>query len=162
MDHQIASHAGAILLPTAPAGEPLGTKRNLRSVIEPGVPIEILRGEIGRRRILPGARGIVAAEGEFYHLNLADGSLTIEFAGFGAQGGTDALRADLHDAVVILGCVHHFEPFGGGVRHRLLAVNVLACIAGVDDDSLVPMVGDGGEYAVDVLALEQFLISAGG
>ena len=43
MDHQVAAHARAIFLPAAPAREAILVERNLRRVVQPGVPIQVLR-----------------------------------------------------------------------------------------------------------------------
>ena len=96
-------------------------------------------------------------------VDVADGALPlIKFAGLGAEHGTDALRADLHDAIIFLRCGDHLEALGDGVRHGLFAVDVFAGVAGIDDDALVPVVGNGGDDAVDIFAVEQFLIVARG
>ena len=44
--------------------------------------------------------------------------------------------------------------------HRLLAVNVLAGVARIDDDALMPMVRHGRDDAVDILATQQFVVAA--
>src|SRR2546430_8533939 len=44
----------------------------------------------------------------------------------------------------------HGHAVGGGVRHRLFAVDVFSRVDGVDHDLLVPMIGNGGDEAVDL------------
>src|SRR4051812_2547634 len=62
MDEEIAGDAGAILLPAAPASEDDRVERDLGcDVALPGIPIQGLRGQIERRRILPCTGWIVAA-----------------------------------------------------------------------------------------------------
>ena len=46
--------------------------------------------------------------------------------------------------------------------HGLFAVDVFAGADGVDDDLLVPMVGNGGNEAVDFLVVEKFFVAARG
>ncbi len=46
--------------------------------------------------------------------------------------------------------------------HGLFAVDVLTGVAGVDDDALVPVIGDGGEDEIDIFAGQQFVIIARG
>ena len=41
MDHQIAAHAGAVLLPAAPACKALGIEGDLGCVVQPGIPVEV-------------------------------------------------------------------------------------------------------------------------
>ena len=85
----------------------------------PGVPIERLRREIGRRRILPGSGGIVAAQRALHQHQVAEHSLRYQFLRLGADYGTDALRADLHDASVFFAAATISTPSAGGVRHGL-------------------------------------------
>ncbi len=136
---------------------------DLGSIVEPGVPIEILRREIERRRIFPGAGGIVAAEGELDHFDVADGARLVQFAGLGAEHA-ELTRCEPICTMRLFFCAASTmsTALGRGVRHRLLAVNVLARVAGVDHDAPVPVIGNGGDDAVDILAVEQFLIAARG
>ena len=60
----------------------------------------------------------------------------------------------MHNTAGFLRGGDHLDTVGGGVRHRLLAVDVLAGAHRVDDDLLVPVVGNGGDDAVDVLVVE--------
>ena len=52
------------------------------------------------------------------------------------------------------------KPCARGVRHRLLAIDVLARVAGIHHHPLVPVIGHRRHDAVDVLAVEQFLVAA--
>ena len=61
----------------------------------------------------------------------------------------------LGDALVLLGRGHHGPPLGDPVRQRLLAVHVLAGLAGHDRGDRVPVVGRGDDDRVDVLAIEE-------
>src|ERR1700752_4557086 len=98
MNEQIAGEAGAVFLPAAPAGKDVGIEGNLGNGALPGIPIEIFRRKIGRRRIFPRAIGIVAAERSFDECESADDAAGEKLLGFGAKHGTYALRANLNDA----------------------------------------------------------------
>ena len=82
VDQQVAGDAGAVFLPAAPAREKQGIEGALGDGALPGVPVESLRGQIGGRRILPGTRGIVAAERAFDQVQVADRALarSVSFA----------------------------------------------------------------------------------
>ncbi len=62
--------------------------------------------------------------------------------------------AHLGDALVLLGRGHHGPALGDPVRQRLLAVDVLAGLAGQDGRDRVPVVGRGDHDGVDILAVE--------
>ncbi len=127
----------------------------------PGFPIQRFRREIEGRRIFPRSGGIVAAEGAFDHHEVADRALRDEFLGFGAEHRTDALRTDLDDAPGGFPGFDHFETIGRRVRHRFFAVDIFSGVDGVDDDLLVPMIGNGGDQAIDLFVVEQIFVAAG-
>ena len=62
--------------------------------------------------------------------------------------------AHLGDALVLLGRAHHGPAFLDAVCQRLLAVDVLAGLAGQDGGDPVPVVGRGDHDRVDVFAVE--------
>ena len=62
--------------------------------------------------------------------------------------------AHLGDALGLLGRVDHRPALGDPVRQRLLAIDVLAGLAGEDGRDRVPVVGRGDDDGVDVLAVE--------
>ena len=66
-----------------------------------------------------------------------------------------ALRAGLDDAVVFARRLDHLAAFPDVVRDRLLDVDVLARLAGPDDDQRMPVVRRGDGDGVDVLVFEQ-------
>ena len=65
------------------------------------------------------------------------------------------LGAHLHDAIVAAGGVDHQPAVADVVRDRLLDVDVLAGVAGVDAHDRVPVLGRGDHDRVDVAVLEQ-------
>jgi len=160
VDHQVAAHARAVLLPATPAREAVFIEWDLGRIVQPRVPIQVCGRQVQRRRIFPGARGVVAPQGQLHHFDHANGPVAIQLPGFRAQHRTDALRADLHDAAVFLGGFHHFESLRGGVRHWLFAIDILARVAGVHHHALVPMVGHRRHDAVDIFAVQEFLVAA--
>src|SRR5687767_4956295 len=160
MHQEIASDAGAVLLPAAPPREcdriegPLGRRP------QPGVPVEILRREIGRRRILPRPGWLIATERPLDEHQIAEHPLRDHLLRLGENLGAHALRPDLHDATALLRRVRHFHSLRRRVRHRLLAVHVLAGAHRVDQDLPVPVVGHRDDHAIDVPVLEKRLIPA--
>ena len=78
-----------------------------------------------------------------------------QFFRFGADHGADTLRADLHDASGFLRGGHHLDAVLRAVRHRLLAINVLAGIHRVHHHLLVPVVRHRRDDAVDVLVVQR-------
>src|SRR6266568_203793 len=92
----------------------------------------------------------------------ADDAVGEKLFGFGANDGADALRTDLHDATGFFCGGDHRHAIGGGMGHGLFAVDVFAGADGVDDDLFVPMVGDGGDEAVDFLVVEKIFVAARG
>src|SRR5713226_4042020 len=162
MDEQIAGQAGAVFLPAAPARENIGIEGDLGNLALPSVPIEICGREIGRRRIFPRAGGIVAAKRAFDESERADDAVGEKLFGFGTNDGADALRADFHDAASLLRGSDHGDTVGGGMGHGLFTVDIFSGVDGVDDHLLVPMIGDGGDEAVDFLVIEEIFVAARG
>ncbi len=78
-----------------------------------------------------------------------------------AQRGTDTLRTNLHDAPIALAGLDHFEAFGWGVRHWLLAIHIFAGVTAIDDDLFVPEIRDGGEDAINTFAVKEVAVVAG-
>ena len=68
------------------------------------------------------------------------------------------LAADLEDALVLARRLDHQPAFADREAHRLLGIDVLAGLAGVDADQRPPVVGRGRDDGVDVLAVEQLAI----
>src|SRR5438128_11835069 len=67
VNHEIAGDTGPIFLPAAPTRKEFGIERTFWHVALPGVPIDRLRGKIGRQRILPGSIGTVSSKGDLAH-----------------------------------------------------------------------------------------------
>src|SRR6267143_528555 len=166
MDEKIAGDTGAVFLPAAPAREvfrrSVGIPGALGGVSLPRIPIEIGEGETGRRGIFPRTVGVVAAERAFDESESADDAVGEKLFGLGAEDGTDALRTNLHDAAGFFCGSDHGDSVGGGMGHRLFAVDVFAGADGVDDNLVVPMIGDGGDEAIDFFVVEQIFVAERG
>ncbi len=76
------------------------------------------------------------------------------------KNGTDALAADLQDAVVLLRGGDHGEAVVNRVGERLLAIDVFARGAGVHHDPAMLVVGDGDDDGVHVFAIEDLFVVA--
>ena len=78
MHHEVAGHAGAVLVEAAPAVEGDGVKGLFGNRALPGLPVEGRGGEVGQEGVLPCAAGGVAAELELDLEEVADGTLVKE------------------------------------------------------------------------------------
>src|SRR5207245_7590282 len=80
----------------------------------------------------------------------------------GIKDGTDALAADSDHAFIFLRGLDHGESVFGGMRHRLLAIDVFAGGTGILKDLEMVVIHGGDQDGVDVLAVENRTIVAGG
>jgi hypothetical protein len=87
--------------------------------------------------------------------DLPDPAAADEFHHLLADRRRPPLRADLRHALMMPRRVHHRPAFRDRQRQRLLDVNVLPRLAGVDHLKRVPMVGCVDDDRIDVLAIEQ-------
>src|SRR5882757_3387639 len=165
VNEEVARDSSAVFFPAAPAREifwrHIRIPRLVRRAALPRFPIDSFWGEIEGRRIFPRSGGIVAAERAFDHHQVTDGALRDQLLGFGAEDGTHTLRADLDDPARGFAGFDHFEAVRGRVRHRLFAVNVFSGVDGVDHDLLVPVVGNGGDQAIDFLIVADIFVAGG-
>src|SRR5581483_10018103 len=97
MHEQIAGQPGAIFLPAPPTRESVSIEWLLRNGSLPGVPIEVLRRQIRRRRIFPSAGRIIAAQPALNESDITQDALRDEFFRLLADLRTHALRTDLDD-----------------------------------------------------------------
>jgi len=93
-----------------------------------------------------------------HFLHLADGAVPDQGAGFPEFGTGTLLGAGLNNPLVLPGGVDHAAAFHDGQRQRLLAVDVLPRLTGVNGHQGVPMVRDGDDDPIEILALQQFPI----
>src|SRR5207245_8037236 len=69
-----------------------------------------------------------------------------------------ALRADLQDLLRAPDAVAQLDGLLDGVRHRLLDIDVLARLQGVDRDLRVPMVRRGDEDRINIVSVDDLAI----
>ena len=156
---QIARNPGAVLLPAAPAREKQRIERAFRSSPLPHVPVECLGRKVGRRWILPGSRGIVASQRALHQAQVSNRPLREQFFRLPVNRRTHTLRSDLHELSRLLLRRRHIEAIGDRMRHRFLAVDILARIHGIHDDLAMPVIRNCRDQAVDLLIVEQFLVA---
>src|SRR5262249_1033731 len=92
---------------------------------------------------------------DLHGLELADASVADELGRVAELGRGTLLAADLEDPSAAVDGVAQHPPLGDGQRGRLLEVDVLAGLHGVDRDPHVPVVGGADHHRVDVLVREQ-------
>ena len=129
---------------------------DLRRLAQPHVPVQLAGGLL----LGEGAAGGTAADGRGHPLDLADASGTHQRDGQEEDPVVIAplLGADLHDAARLLGDPAEHLALVDRQRQRLLAVDVLARLHGVDADLGVPVVGRADDDGVDVLAVEELAV----
>ena len=66
--------------------------------------------------------------------------------------------AHLYDALGALGRFHHFAAFDDGQAERLLDIDILTGVAGIDEHRGMPVVGRGDDHGVDVFVFEELLV----
>ena len=123
---------------------------------EPEIPVES-RGRIAVGRRAP-SRILVLVVPDFHFRNLAQFARTDDLHRLLVVLAAVLLRADLHDAMVLLGGLNHGAAFTDGVRQRLLNVHILAGLAGVDRGQGMPVLVGRHDHRLDVLDLEQFAV----
>src|SRR5262249_37071788 len=143
---------GAVVpVPVPLVVEAVGVERPQRRRAGPQVVIDSFRDRgVG---LVADARAVAGDPGAG-HRHLAQAAALDELARATDVGGAAALGADLHDAVVFAGRLHHAPPLDKVVADRLLDVDVLAGLAGPDGGQGVPVVRGGDDQGGDVLVRE--------
>ena len=162
VNEEIACHAAAVGLPLAPLEKVLTVKGNLGSGAEKAWPITGFGRGIGRYGVIPGPDGRVAIPVRGHHIQFSDGAGSEQFLRLGIDHRTDALAADLDYSVGRVCGLDHLWPVGIEMDHRLLAINVLAGFHGVHGDLFMPVVGRAYDDGIDVFALQDLAVVAGG
>ena len=96
------------------------------------------------------------------NLHFADGAFVVQFAGLRAERGADSLRADLHDAVIRPAPP---PPWRNPAPRCATWASRNKCLCPRcrrPPPRACANVGHGGDDAVDIFAVEQFLVAAGG
>src|SRR5205823_8912247 len=91
---------------------------------------------------------------------LADAAAANEVGRLLAPGGRAALDTALNDALVAARRLDHAAALGDAKRQRLLDVDVLAGLAGVDGHQGVPVIGSADDDGVEVAAFEKLAVVA--
>ena len=130
---------------------------DLRGRAEPEVPVQAL----GDRRFRDRAARRVAVDAALDGLDLADAAGADQLdrqAEHAAEIGS-LLAAGLQDAAGVLDRLLDRQRLGDGQRQRLLAVDVLAGLEGLDGDLGMPVVGRGDEQAIERLVVDEVAVS---
>src|SRR5215510_1661549 len=131
--------------------------RDFRSGAEPRLPIEIGGRRFVRRFADAFGPFVLDVEGA-HGGDLADAAATNELDGLAAVIRRTPLQADLHYALIPLSRLDHPAAFGDHERKRLLDINILARLTGVNHLQRVPVVGRGDDHRVHVFHLQQLPI----
>src|SRR5262249_58791516 len=110
-----------------------------------------LPSEIGGRRVVrrfadafgPFVLDVEGAQGG----DLADAAATNDLDGLAAVIRRTPLQADLHYALIPLSRLDHPAAFGDRERKRLLDINILARLTGVNHLQRMPVVGRGDDHS---------------
>src|SRR5581483_5507755 len=124
---------------------------------KPQIPVQLGR----RRLLLAPAIGEVGRVPDLHMRYLPDLAVADIFGGDFGVGVGAALRADLDHAPVFVGGVYHRLAFLDGLAGRLLAVDILAGLAGVDGHDGVPVVGRADGDGVYILTVEDVAVIFG-
>ena len=87
-------------------------------------------------------------------VHLAQPPRSVNLCGLLVHNVADPLAAGLKNALVCLDRLHHGQPVGRVMRHRLLAVHILARGKGVQYHAAMLMVGHGHNHRVHILAIQ--------
>jgi hypothetical protein len=163
---QVGVHAAAELPVAAPLGvlgaveRHLGGEAELRA--EEHLPVHGLGVHVLGEGIIPPLPHLAVAVIACLPLqdvaDLAIGDHGVGHLPARVGGGLDAHG---HDPLVAIDGLRHAAGLVDGMSHRLLAVDVLLSLAGVDRLPRVPVVGGGDHHCVDVFAVEQAAIVLG-
>src|SRR5215475_5818135 len=131
--------------------------RDFRRRAEPRIPVEIGWWLFVRRLADAFGPFVLNVEGA-RGCDLADAAAANELDGLAAVIRRTSLQADLHDALVPLSRLDHPAAFGDHERKRLLDVDILARLTGVNHLQRVPVVGRGDDHRVHVFHIQQLPI----
>src|SRR5581483_2400521 len=162
MHEQVTGQPFSIIAKAAPAEESNGIERPLRRAIQECIPVDRLLTGVRRDGINPGATGRIAVPigNDVEYLSQFSG--IVYFFCLRVENRTHALTPHLYDAAVLLRSCHDGEAILDSVRHRLLAIHVLAGRAGILYYLAVLMIRNGDDDRVNILAVQNLLVVAGG
>src|SRR5690606_24921217 len=150
-DEQVARDAGAVVLIVPPAEEADRLEGALRRVAEKAIPVHRLRAGVGRNRVLPRSNCGVPVVPRLDEVDRPDRAAGEQLLCFGVDDGADPLTADLQHATGFLLDLDYLMALRHLLDHRLLEVDVLARVHGVDRYAGMPVVGYGDDDRVHVL-----------
>ncbi len=149
MNHQVGQDAVAEIPKPAPVAKAIFVERLLGRVAQKCLPVHFL----GIDALGPFAGAIgVAVPGQMNFVDISQLAGAHDFSGLLELRHAALLRADLHDALMLVLRIDDRFSFGQIVRQRFFDVHVLARGAGVDRHGHVPVIRRGDEHGVDVLA----------
>ena len=163
MDEEVGVHAAAEVPVAAPLGELGAVEGLVRGEAELGaeehLPVDRLGIHVLAKLVVPPLphRAVAVVAGLGLH-DVADLPVADQVIGHLPARVGGRLDADGHHALVLLDRLGHATGLVDRVGHRLLAVDVLLRLAGVDGHLGVPVVGRGDDHGVDVVVLQDLAI----
>ena len=161
MHEEVAGDTGAVVVVEAPAEEARRLEGPLRRLAQEAIPVDRLRRGVLRNRPVESTRHRVPVRPALDQVDLSDGAGGEQLAGLRVDDRAHALAAHLQDPSGLLLRREHPGALVDRVHHRLLAVDVLARLEGVDRHLHVPVVGARHDHRVHVLAGEHLAVVAG-
>ena len=89
-----------------------------------------------------------------YHVDLPNQALVNKGLSFQHQWGAAPLHANLNDAVGLSHLLDHLGSLLDGPGHGFFAVGIFARLNGSNQMIMVPVLGAGNQYSVNVLAFQ--------
>ena len=158
MHQQIACHARAIFLPAPPPRKRIRIERPSSAPSPAMYPSPASAAKIRRRRILPRARRIIASHTSPQSNSDPRSRPSRSTPSPSRTAPNSSAAPDLHNPIRLLRRRHHRQPIRRRMRHRLLAIHILARAHRVHHHLLMPVVGNRHDDRVDILRVQQFLI----
>ena len=156
---QVTCQAGAVVVPAAPAEEPLEIERHLVGCRSFELfPVDGLRAAVFVDVPDPGAPGGVAVGGAFHQRDGPENLGIDDFASLHVSLGLSILMAQLKDDVGAVDGVVDCQGLFFCAGHAFLAVDMHARGHGVEGHLRVPMVGRGDDDGVHLAAGQKVLI----
>ncbi len=162
MDEQISAQPRTIVGELSPAEEALRVERPLGRILEKSIPIDGLRARVRRNGVDPCPARRIAVEMRIDRVHLAHSPRSINLRGLSVENRADPLAAGLEDSLAGLDSFHHRKSVGHIVRHRLLAIDVLARRHGIQRHAPVMMVRSGDKNCFHIVAVQQGPVVARG
>ena len=151
-------HDASRVIPEPPPREIAVTvKGNLRRLAEKRVPVNPFRLEIRRRSKRVAFRPVTTVADAYPAHCAKRARVHLLLHSRPVRVGT-VLVADLDDSAGPFDCLDHLLTFPDGVGKRLFLIDILPGFDGVNEVTMMPVVGAGDDHRVDVAALEKLPI----